>query len=133
MLRALYFKPMPSKQSDIHRRRIEKDIRVQSSRTDAIIPKQSFNRLVHEILADSCAEGLNVRAEAVQALQCAAEDYVTEAFSRASDVACYSNRDTVSDHDLRFALGATAVGRGKSAALPQPRVQPEPTAEASSC
>jgi len=120
---------MPSKTSDIHRRRIEKDIRHQSSRTDPIIPKQSFSRLVHEILADSSPDGLNVRAEAVQALQCATEDYVTEAFSRASDVACYSSRDTVSEHDLRFALGASAVGRGKSASLQQPCALQEPAAQ----
>ena len=114
---------MPKTASDIHRRRIERDIQRQSSRTDPVIPRQSFNRLVHELVNDTCQGGLNVRTEAVEALQCATEDYVTEAFTRASAVACYSNRDTVSDNDLRFALGADAVGRGKSAALPQPGAQ----------
>ena len=123
---------MPSKTSDIHQRRIAKDIQRQSSRTDPVIPRQSFNRLVHELVNEACEGGLNVRTEAVEALQCATEDYVTEAFARASEVACYSNRDTVSDNDLRFALGANATGRGRSEALPPPLVQQEPAAASES-
>ena len=110
---------MPKVRSDIRRkRRIQRDIEKQASRTEPFFPRQAFSRLVREVLQD-VGEGriYSVRADAMKAIQCASEDYLTDAFMDASNICCYTDRDTVTAADLRLALGARATGRGTAAEL----------------
>ena len=85
-----------------HERNIRKDIEHQQSSAKLVIPFTSFSRLVHELLADQ--GDFCIRFDAVQALQTAAEDRVTEMFVDANKLAVYSGRETVSGRDLQFTL-----------------------------
>ena len=115
---------MPKARSDIRRkRRLAREIEKQASRTDPFFPRQTFSRLVHEVIQDLREDHRYcVRADAMQALQCATEDYLTDAFSDANNICRYADRDTVTASDLRIALGAKSTGRGTAEALPQPAV-----------
>jgi len=87
-----------------HQRNIRRDIARMQRCTDPFIPLTSFGRLVHEIVGaqgDYC-----VRAEAVRALQSAAEEHVTKMFADANRLAQYTGRETVSSEDLRFVTPA---------------------------
>ena len=93
---------MPSNKSQ---RRIARDIKRQQNSVKNVIPQTSFQRVVAEIIQDSeTEEALCVREEAVSALQCEAENFVTQAFDAARQLAEYNNRDTVTREDLRFVL-----------------------------
>jgi len=83
-----------------HERNIRKDIEQMQRTANAIIPFTSFSRVVHEILADQ--GDFCIRADAVQALQAATEDRLTDMFSAANNLALYNGRETVSDRDLKF-------------------------------
>ena len=87
-------------------RKIESDIRKQQQSTKNVIPHTSFQRLVAEVIQDSRAgsDGFCVREEAVNALQCEAESFLTGVFSRARNLAEYNNRDTVTKDDIKFVL-----------------------------
>ena len=87
-------------------RKIESDIRKQQQCTKNVIPHTSFQRLVAEIIQDNSAntDGFCVREEAVNALQCEAESFLTQVFTRARDLAHYNNRDTVTREDIKFCL-----------------------------
>ena len=87
-------------------RKIESDIRKQQQSTKNVIPHTSFQRLVAEVIQDSRAgsDGFCVREEAVNALQCEAEAFLTQVFTRARSLAQYNNRDTVTRDDIKFVL-----------------------------
>lgn len=93
-------------------RKIESDIRKQQQSTKTVIPHTSFQRLVAEVIQDSTASGENfcVREEAVSALQCEAETFLTQVFNEARVLAEYNNRDTVTKKDLRFVLNMKGFG-----------------------
>ena len=93
-------------------RKIESDIRKQQQSTKNVIPHTSFQRLVAEIIQDSRLPGDNfcVREEAVSALQCEAETFLTQVFNEARGLAEYNNRDTVTRKDLRFVLDMKGFG-----------------------
>ena len=122
---AIYCK-MPKARSDIRRkRRIARDIEKQASRTVPFFPRQAFSRLVREVIQDvSDGQVYSVRADAMQAIQYASEDYLTDAFADANNICCYTNRDTVTSADLRLALGAKATGRGTVEELQPPGASP---------
>ena len=106
---------MPNKsRTDVHRRRIEREIRRLQESTDPTIPRQSYSRLVQEIIQDEQNKrgqeyDINLRSDALSALQCAGEDLLTEMFSKARSLATYNGRDTVNENDLRFVNGQ--IGR----------------------
>ena len=95
---------MPSKSRS--NRKIESDIRKQQQSTKNVIPHTSFQRLVAEIIQDNSekTDGFCVREEAVNALQCEAESFLTQVFTRARNLAQYNNRDTVTREDIKFVL-----------------------------
>tara|TARA_B100000900_G_scaffold323456_1_gene283047 strand:- start:1453 stop:1836 length:384 start_codon:yes stop_codon:yes gene_type:complete len=112
-----------SSSGDVHRKRILKEIEHLSSRGDLLIPKQSFRRLVNETLQNNGCEPYSIRVDAVDALQTASEDYLTEVLQAANNLAVYSNRDTVTDDDVRFVMGSPALSRGR-AGEPLPPLEP---------
>lgn len=85
-------------------RKVDRLIQRQQQSAHTIIPYTSFNRLVHELVAETgeyC-----VRGDAVRALQEAAEDRVTDMFFDANKLAQYNGRDTVTSADLQFVMPA---------------------------
>jgi len=72
--------------------------------TEPVLPRVSFGRLVREVMASYSNEAVNVRGTGMRALQCAAEEHLTEMFSEAARLAHYSNRDTITSADLRFVM-----------------------------
>ena len=113
---------MPNKRkSDVHRRRIAREISKQQSSTGPTIPRQSYTRVVQEIIQDEQnrrgeAYDINLRADALDALQTAGEELLTEMFTKANNLAIYAGRDTVNESDVRFINGALPVCRGKTEA-----------------
>jgi len=92
-----------------HQRNIDKDIKVQQDKTGGIIPYTSFNRLVHEVVqqqGDYC-----VRHGAVEALQEAAEDVISNMFASANNLAQYGGRETVGVTDIRFVTDPSSWGQ----------------------
>lgn len=83
-------------------RKLELNIRRQQQSTDNIIPTVSFSRVVREILADMGE--YSVRSKAMKALQCAAEEHMTDVFMEACRLAAYQKRDTVQISDLKYVL-----------------------------
>lgn len=86
--------------------KIAADIRKQQESTKTVIPHTSFQRLVAEIIQNASSEDDNfcVREEAVNALQCEAESFLTQLFSEAKQLAEYNKRDTVTQSDIKFVL-----------------------------
>ena len=96
-----------SAKSSRRRRRRVKVIRAifrQQLSTKPVLPRVSFGRLVREVMAEYSDEAINVRGSGMLALQCAAEEHLTEMFSEAARLAHYSNRDTITSADLRFVM-----------------------------
>ena len=98
--------------SDVHQRKIHREIKKQQSRLTPTIPNQSFKRVVQEIMQDNHANEMNFRVEALEALQVASEEKLTDLFNDSRKIAQYSGRDTVNHHDMRFSMGYDPVGRG---------------------
>ena len=113
---------MPNKRkSDVHRRRIEREIFKQQSSTNMTIPRQSYTRVVQEVIQDEQNRrgedyDINLRADALDALQTAGEELLTEMFTKANNLAVYAGRDTVNESDIRFVNGALPVCRGRTEA-----------------
>ena len=100
------------KSSDVHQRKINKEIKKQQNKVEPTIPNQSFKRVVQEIMQDQHDNTMNFRVEAIDALQVASEEMLTELFADSRKIAEYSGRDTVNHHDMRFSMGHNPVGRG---------------------
>ncbi len=114
--------------ADIHRRRIEREIRKQQENTRPTIPRQSYSRLVQEIIQDEQASrgqpyDINLRADALSALQCAGEELLTDMFVKARSLASYNGRDTVNEKDLCFVNGGAAFSSTDPCNLEE---QPQP-------
>ena len=107
------------KQVDVHQRKIMKEIKKQQGRLEPTIPSQSFKRVVQEIMQDNHNNDMNFRVEAIQALQVASEEMLTDIFDDARKVAEYTGRDTVNHHDMRFSIGYPPAGRGSTAEPPR--------------
>jgi len=114
---------------DVHRKRVVREIERLSACPTSLIPRQSFRRLVNETLQSAGGPDYNIRVDAVDAVQCACEDYMTEVLSAANNLAVYNNRDTVTDDDVRFVTGCRATGRGTAAAHARPLAPPAPVVE----
>ena len=57
---------------------------------------------------------MNFRAEAIDALQVASEEMLTELFNSAREIAEYTGRDTVNHNDMRFSMGHPLAMRGST-------------------
>ena len=89
-----------------HQRNIAKDIQHQQTRSSLILPRTSFSRLVHEIVSEIGDGDYYVRQDAVKALQCVSEDYISEIFKETNRLATYNNRETITAGDMNFVCGS---------------------------
>ena len=119
-----------NRKADVHRKRIAKEIERLSACPDALIPRQSFRRLVNETLQNTGGQGYSIRVDAVDAVQCACEDYMTEVLAAANNLALYNNRDTVTQSDVRFVTNGSAATQGVAEEPPPLHGLPAPSAEA---
>ena len=86
-----------------------REIRRYQTSTDLLIPKLNFQRLIKEILHVECKElhlghSKKIQSTAVLALQCAAEQYITELFEKSQEAAVHGKRVTVIPQDLQLVL-----------------------------
>ena len=111
-----------------HQRRqriVDKEIRRVQASGKPVVPYVSFSRVVREILAEQGQ--FNIRGAAMRALQCAAEDRVTEIFAEAHRLAQYQNRETVIQSDMTFIVSADdrmPVSLEEEPELPPPEPAP---------
>lgn len=89
-----------AKSVERQRSRAIRKILKQQRKTDPVIPRASFGRVVREVSLDFGE--YNFRVSALQALQVATEEHMTEMFNNAARLALYNNRDTVVARDVRF-------------------------------
>ena len=83
-----------------------REIRKYQKSTDLLIRRKPFGRLVKEICAQVCQDNnlrdKRFRKSAMEALQAAAEDYLTKMFSSAQCCAMHGGRTTIKVSDLRL-------------------------------
>lgn len=85
----------------------KREIRKLSRTTNLLFPKRPFQRLVREI-----AQGyrdIRFTGESMQAIQEAAEIFVTEMFHKADMARKHSDRETLHVQDVRFSRFMTQV------------------------
>ena len=97
------------RQLDVNRtlrrqRQIQREIDKLQRSAKNVVPFVSFSRVVREILEQYGPK--NMRSDAMRALQCAAEDRMTEMFSDALRLATFQKRDTVLHTDIQFVTPA---------------------------
>lgn len=80
---------------------------------DQGIPKQAFRNLVHQIAHDIKSD-LRFQSEAMDALQAAAENLLTDRFRRCSELALLCKMDTVRTDHWRFVARALSPCSDKS-------------------
>ena len=83
-----------------------REIQKYQNSTDLLIRRKPFGRLVKEICAEVCQDNnlrdKRFRKTAMEALQAAAEDYLTKMFSSAQCCAMHGGRTTIKVSDLRL-------------------------------
>lgn len=82
-------------------RRKEKEVRTLQEKTTCILPATTFKRIVTQTAANYSSERLRFNADAVKALQHAAETEITNLFRGADFCAGLGKRDTVTVQDMR--------------------------------
>jgi histone H3/H4 len=97
---------------------MQKDIRERQEDPNCIIPRASFARVVHEILADNHPAEISIRATAIEALRVAGEEQLTEIFAAAQDLTAYQAKSTVTYGDFRFAMAQQGIGRNEEELSP---------------
>lgn len=79
-----------------------REIRREQKKSDKVtIPKLPFQRLVREI-AEECKEGVRFQASAIEALQEASEQYVTELLEEAYEMSIHRGRITLMAKDVEL-------------------------------
>jgi histone H3/H4 len=91
-------KPAPVSRRERRRRREVKQLQENSS----VLQRAPFQRCVREEL-QAHGNDLRVSPQAMQALQCAAEDMLNDVFERAATLAQHSHRDTIAVRDVQLA------------------------------
>lgn len=79
-----------------------REIRKYQKTSDLLIPRLSFQRLVRELAQDMHAD-IRFRAKAIEALQEAAEAFLTQHFEDANLCAIHAKRVTLAPKDLQLA------------------------------
>lgn len=82
-------------------RRAQKEVAALREQATPILPATTFKRIVTQEAAKHSSERLRFNADAVKALQTAAENELTNIFTGAAIVANLANRDTVTVEDMR--------------------------------
>jgi histone H3 len=86
----------------------KREIRKLSRTTHLLFPKQPFQRMVREIAQDFGPD-FRFKRTAIQALQEAAEIFVTETFHKADMARKHASRKTLHVQDIRFSRFMTQV------------------------
>ena len=81
-----------------------REIRKLQNSTELLIPTTTFTRVVREIAQDVCnsIEGVRFKADALAALQVAAEDYLTGLFEGSQLLAIHAKRVTLMPRDMQL-------------------------------
>lgn len=82
-------------------RRSQKEVEALREKTTPILPRTTFKRIVTQEAANHSEQHLRFNADAIKALQSAAESELTSIFSGAAIVASIAKRDTVTIEDMR--------------------------------
>ncbi len=82
-------------------RRAQKEVTALREKTTPILPATTFKRIVTQEAAKCSTERLRFNADAVKAIQVAAEAELTNIFTGAAMVANIAKRDTVTVEDMR--------------------------------
>jgi histone H3 len=83
-----------------------REIRRMQKSVDLLIPKRPFARYVREVTDNNAPEpGFRWTQEGMEALQCAAEDYLTTFFEATQLAAIHGKRVTIQDKDFHFVKG----------------------------
>lgn len=90
----------PVKKSRKERRK-EREVLALQEQSSCILPATTFKRIVTQEAANHSTERLRFNADAVNALQVAAEQEITRMFQGADFCAQLGKRDTVTVQDIR--------------------------------
>lgn len=82
-------------------RRAQKEVTALREQAAPILPATTFKRIVTQEAANHSSQRLRFNADAVKALQAAAESELTNIFTGAAIVASLAKRDTVTVEDMR--------------------------------
>ncbi len=82
-------------------RRAQKEVEALREQSTPILPATTFKRIVTQEAANHSEQRLRFNANAVKALQTAAESELTNIFTGAAIVARIGKRDTVTIEDMR--------------------------------
>jgi|TARA_B110000091_G_C13571642_1_gene372734 histone H3/H4 len=82
-------------------RRAQREVEGLREQTTPILPRTTFKRIVTQEAAHHSSQRLRFNADAVRALQSAAESELTNIFTGAAIVASLAKRDTVTIDDMR--------------------------------
>ena len=82
-------------------RRAQKEVEALRERSTPILPATTFKRIVTQEATNHSSQRLRFNADAVKALQSAAESELTTIFTGAAIVAGIAKRDTVTVEDMR--------------------------------
>ncbi|KAL9938882.1 hypothetical protein V8E36_002601 [Tilletia maclaganii] len=93
-----------------------REIRRYQRRTELLLPKLPFQRLVREIMHDFTFKEMRIQSSGLAALQEACEAYLVELFEDVNDAALHAKRVTITVKDIQLARRI----RGET-----PRVKPQ--------
>ena len=91
-------------------RRKEKEVRILQEQSTPILPQTTFKRVVTQEAANHASTRLRFNADAVRALQVAAEQELTTLFEGANFCAQLGKRDTVTVEDMRNYRAIRRIG-----------------------
>lgn len=91
-------------------RRKEKEVIALQEHPGCILPATTFKRIVTQEAANHSSERLRFNADAVKALQTAAEQELTTLFEGANFCAQLGKRDTVTVQDIRNFQALRTIG-----------------------
>ena len=87
-----------------------REIKKMQKSTNTLLPRATFQRVVHEILSErsSC---MSIRRTATDALQQAAEQYIVDLLKGSNQYAIHARRKTISVPDMKVAQAGLAEAK----------------------
>lgn len=90
-------------------RRFQREVTQLQEQQSHLLPQTTFKRCVQQFAMDLSTERLRFNADAIDALQEAAEDEITRVFKGANMVAAVAKRDTVTVEDMKNYLAIREI------------------------
>ena len=82
-----------------------REIRRYQRSTELMLPKSAFSRVAREVAADVALGGaIRFQSSALDAIQQASEDFLTDIYKKAQTYALHGKRITISKDDLQLAV-----------------------------